>query len=176
MKKSWLFFLLIPLISLSAAFPIYEDEAQEMGAEAIADESESSKSGELTLGERAEQHALKAQANSSQQKTPSARLKNYRSSIEKSTPVRSKIKDVRENSNRPRVTHRDQKDSRVENTQVQDPKAQQSQAVAEDESGQLKRDSKEKEERKKAYQRALRRAERRSKANSIRSGKRPLGE
>ena len=159
MKKTWLYLLLTPLIPLSAAYPIYDEEydtsydielnAQEeaIASESYSDEwnqgvaqdefnedsfvyddpaqgeevfstpqrrSKSQNSGDLSLGQGREQRAPKAKAAApSNQKRQAASnskrspVKNNRSTIQGNTS-RSKMKDARQNSNRPRVTQRGQ--------------------------------------------------------------------
>jgi hypothetical protein len=250
MKKSWMFLLLTPFITLSATYPIYDEEydtdydielnaqdaevaaesqseelnqeiAQEELNEAdsfaydnevqedevfIAPQPRSTEQNTRSYSQRRSQDTSKSQAAapSIQKKrfTPNTRrspLKNDRSNSQANTAARSKMKDARQNSNRPRVTHRGQEqqnshsaqqieaDAQTEeqsyNGQSEQPqqkrqsaKAKKAPAAAEKKTGQVTRSywNKKAELKGKNYRQNAKKTERKS--NSFHSGQRPIVE
>jgi hypothetical protein len=223
MKKSWMFLLLIPAISFAAAFPIYEEEygTEEMNEEAVASEQQSEedslaadndvqeeeviaspqrrykkRTGDLSLEQRPK---TKAAAPSAQKKPSTSKLKRpltkkNRSSVQGKTAARTKMKDARQNSDRPRVTHRGQEQKGSQNVEqveadalteesvfeeqaeqprkkYQTPKARKSPAVAEKKTGQAQRGSSQKKGKGKSY---AKKVEKQTKSH--RFDKRPLSE
>ena len=228
-----MFLLLAPVISLSAAFPIYDEEyetnyelemnsyeeevaSEQSEGDSIAADNEVQEeevsappqrrykrqnSGDLSLEQR---HKAKAAAPSSQKKPSASKLKRTpakknRSSIQGSTAARTKMKDARQNSDRPRVTHRgqEQKGSQhVEQVEAdalteesvfegqneqpskkyQTPKARKSPAVAEKKTGQAQRRSAsaQKGVKGKSYRQSAKKVEKQSKSHHF--GKRPLSD
>lgn len=153
MKKSWMFLLITPVVSLSAAFPIYEEFEthegidhefteeihseewdQEVGRENAIQEdtlvyddeiqgeeiyvappqrSRSSHKGNLSASPKREPTPKTVSPQKRSMKRNS--IKSGRSTM-KGGSARTRMKDARMNSNRPRVTHRDQEQN-LQNTQ-----------------------------------------------------------
>lgn len=247
MKKTWVFILLTPLMSLSAAYPIYDEEyetsyelelntheeviasepaydewneevAQEQlnEGEQYAYENEvqeeevlalpqksSKQSGNLSLRQKRQvsESKVNASAPSRSKKAASSIKRGSRNqaSAQRNTSPRTKMKDARENTNRPRVTHRSQQQSNIEQIeadaqaddrsyeayeseqprkQYRAPKSARSQAFAEKRAGQgqMQRRStaNQKGTKGRTYQRPVKKSERR--VSSHHPGKRPLND
>lgn len=136
MKKSWLYLLLTPMISLSASYSIYDEEydlnydleehEEVVSSPTYADEWEQEIAQEDSMvfeDEAQEEEVLAApqkRSGRTERNSPAASKKQPNASSKRSsaksgrsvqgaTSARSKLRDARENSNRPRVTQRGQK-------------------------------------------------------------------
>lgn len=220
MKKSWMFLLLTPLMSLSAAYPIYDEEYdlnydieeqdEAVSSSTYADEWQQQQDDSIAYEDEAQEEEVLAapqKRSRSQENSPSAKKKQSTApakrssaktgrSVQGNTSARSKLRDARENTNRPRVTHRGKESSNYPNAgqieadaQMEEPaydepseparnsssKARKAPAASEKKTGQMERRSSanQRSVKAKSYRKSLKKVEKTTKPHP---GKRPMGE
>lgn len=231
MKNKWMFLLLTPLMPLSAAYPIYDEEydasydlemnthqeviasesyvddweqevAGEVNEDSLAYENEAQEEEVIATPQMRSRNKAKAPAYK-RQSTQSAKRHNSRSSGQSSPSARSRVKDVRQNSDRPRVTHRGQEPGNYRNqgqieadSQMEEPayepaeepryksskiqkapaKVKKKTGAAEKKTGQVQRPSSKREQQKGIKAKSYRHSLKKLEKRSSHPGKRPVSE